>query len=109
MSNTYRPRRATQRWMEQAPEYILSVHDNGGKTADRYTVFFGGSLYNEALARNRAVEYLGMSEQPSHPQGISMWGECPSMNRDASGKKIRWLDLPESIRKHVICRATSSN
>lgn len=104
MSTTYRPRRATQRWMEDAPEYILSVHDNGGKTYDRFTVFFGGSLYEEKMGRN--VLYLGLSENPSHPQGFSQWGEAPANSRDASGKKIRWLDLPENIRKHVICRAT---
>lgn len=104
MTNAYRPRRASERWMENAPEYILSVHDNGGKTCDRYTVYFGGSMYEQSMGRN--VLYLGMSECPSHPQGFSQWGEAPANSRDSSGKKIRWLDLPENIRKHVIARAS---
>jgi hypothetical protein len=91
--------------MEGAPEFILSCHDNGGKTADRYTVYFGGSMYSEQLGRN--VQYLGMSAYPTHPQGISQWGEAPAAFREASGKKVRWQDLPETIRQHVVARATS--
>jgi hypothetical protein len=34
-----------------------------------------------------------------------MWGEMPAANRDYCGKHIRWLDLPEHIRKHVVARA----
>lgn len=104
---TYRPRRASKRWMEGAPEYILSCHDNGGKTCDRYTVYFGGSLYHEDMGRD--VAYLGMSDNPTYPTGVSMWGEAPSNCRDNSGKKVRWLDLPEHIRQHVVARATESS
>lgn len=99
----YRPKRASKRWLENAPDYILSVHDNP-KYADRYTVFFCGHLWGESMGRT--VQYLAMSSNPTHPQGISMWGETLSCNREASGRKIRWMDLPENIRKHVIMRAT---
>lgn len=99
----YRPRRSSARWMEQAPEYVLAVYDNGGKTCDRYTVLFGGSLWEPALGRN--VQYLGLSSNPSHPQGFSQWGEMPAANRGACGKHINWLDLPENVRGHVISRA----
>lgn len=98
----YRPRKANKRWLEGAPDYILSVHDNP-KYGDRYTVCFGGHLWDESMGRT--VMYLGMSANPSHPQGISMWGEMESGAR-ANMKKIRWLDLPEHIREHVIMRAT---
>jgi hypothetical protein len=101
MSN-YRPRRASKRWLEGAPDYVLSVHDKPS-TNDRYTVFFGPPLWEPELGRN--VLYLGMSEDPTHPQGVSMWGLAPSHFRDSSGRKIRWLDLPEHIRNHVIARA----
>lgn len=103
----YRPRRANKRWLEDAPEYVLDVFDNRGKTADRYMVLFGGSLLEPALLKHRKVFCLDMSEQPSHPQGVSMWGECPASFRPHH-QRIRWLDLPENIRKHVIARATQT-
>lgn len=100
---TYRPRRATKRWQEGAPEYVLDCFDNKGKTTDRYTVLFGGSLWYPELGRN--VMYLGMSDNPTHPQGFSQWGEI-SANWRPSHQRVRWLDLPEHIRNHVINRAT---
>jgi len=100
----YAPRRSSARWSEAAPEYVLACYDNGGKTADRYTVLFGGSLYDDSMGRN--ASYLGMSDAPTHPQGFSQWSEMPAANRDACGKHIRWLDLPEHIRNHVVARAT---
>jgi hypothetical protein len=73
---TYTPRRANlKRWLEQAPPYILDVFDNKGKTADRYTVFLCGEFLSGDTYANTHVPYLGMSEAPSHPQGVSMWGE----------------------------------
>ena len=101
--STYRPRRAGKRWQEDAPEYVLDCFDNKGKTADRYTVLFGGSLWSPEMGRN--VSYLGMSDAPTHPQGVSMWGEIGASWRP-SHQKVRWLDLPEHIRNHVIARAT---
>ena len=99
----YKPRRSSKLWTKDAPEYILACYDNGGKTADRYTVMFGGSLWKPDMGRN--VHYLSMSDAPTHPQGFSQWGEMPAANRTCCGKHIRWLDLPEHIRKHVVARA----
>lgn len=100
----YRPRRASKRWLEGAPEYILDCFDNKGKTTDRYTVLFGGSLLVSELLEDRTVFYLGMSDAPTNPQGISMWGECSASWRP-SRERVRWLDLPEHIRAHIIARA----
>lgn len=116
MTRAYKPRRANARWMEGAPEYVLSVHDNKGATADRYTVYFGGSLAYEPMPDypgyegtgpgNTAIPYLGMSDAPTSPQGVSMWGDVKAYQRNTR-QRIRWLDLPEHIRAHVIARATS--
>ncbi len=102
----YQPKRASKRWSEAAPEFVLACFDNGGRTCDRYTVMFGGSLWEPDMGRS--VYCLGMSGSPTHPQGFSQWGEMPSINRTGFGKKVRWLDLPENIRKHVIERATAA-
>lgn len=100
-----KPKRATiKRWLVSAPEYVVACYDNGGKTADRYTVLIGGSLHDPILDSARAVAFLGMSETPFSPQGVSMWGEMPRGNGRVCGKKVAWLELPEHTRKHVISR-----
>lgn len=114
----YTPRRAgLKRWLEGAPEYILDVLDNKGKSADRYTVLFTGALLSTRHGEpvrtfsNTLVQYLGLSDAPSHPQGVSMWGEMAAHEAAAyryrcSHDRVRWLDLPDHIRAHAICRAT---
>jgi hypothetical protein len=106
----YTPRRAGKRWLENAPEYVLDVLDNKGETADRYTVIFGGSLLSE-YDGVVYVQVLDMSDAPTHPQGVSMWSEYPARHiapfRYREGhRRIRWNDLPENIRQHVIARVT---
>lgn len=103
----YRPRRSSARWLVDAPEYILAVYDFGPKANDRYTVLFGGSLLDPTLLKVRKVHMLGFNEVPTSPNmGVSMWGEIDAGARVNCGKHIRWLDLPEHLRKHVIARAT---
>lgn len=119
----YTPRRAGKRWREGAPDYVLDCLDNKDKTTDRYTVLFCGEFLmytdrngdiqqgSDTLA-NTYVQYLAMSGAPTHPQGFSQWGELSAYNaaryRYRSGhERVRWLDLPENIRQHVISRATT--
>jgi len=104
MTQCYRPRRAAARWLEGAPEFVLDCFDHP-KMADRYTVLFGGSLLDSDMLKNRRVHCLSMSNQPMHPQGVSYWAEAESSWRP-SHYRVRWLDLPQHIREHVIARAT---
>jgi len=121
----YTPRRAGKRWQESAPSYVLDVLDNGGKTADRYTVIFGAALAFHTDAAGAIhdgpgdygrtwLQYLAMSDAPTHPQGFSQCGElsaydAASYRRASQRHRIRWLDLPEHIREHVIARASPEN
>ena len=105
MYRNYKPRRAGKRWLEGAPEYVLDVFDNRGQTADRYTVL----MYWPELGEH--VAYLGMSGAPTNPQGVSMWGD--GHGREIAGYRyreghyrVKWSDLPENIRRHVVARAT---
>lgn len=103
----YQPRRATKRWLEGAPEYILDVFDNKGRTADRYTILFGGSLLDPHLLKDRKVHALFLNNLPEHPcYGVSMWGEIEASYRPAH-RRVRWLDLPENVREHIMRRAES--
>lgn len=73
----------------------IRVYDNGGKTADRYTV-----VYMDEPERTPGLyACLGMSERPQHPQGVGMHGIAqPGPHL---GKRIRYADLPASCRAAV--------
>lgn len=108
----YTPRRASLgRWLQCAPAYVLDVFDSKD-SGERYTVVFTKAL--SSLTGSYAetwVSYLGMSGAPTHPQGVSMWGEMKAYEMAryrtrVKRQRIRWLDLPENIREHVVSRAT---
>lgn len=102
MEKTYRPRRAGKRWLEEAPEYVLDVFD----FKHTWVVLFGGSLLDSALLKDRRVHCLEVNALPTSPNmGVSLWGEWQTYIRP-SHRRIRWLDLPEEVRAHVISRAT---
>jgi hypothetical protein len=79
-------------------EYLFRIVDNGGLSADRYTVLFtdGSSL--------------DLSRSPSHPQGVSMSGDGiePSTLAEwvENGEAVDMAlgDLPENIVSHILFR-----
>jgi hypothetical protein len=85
--------------MTPRPLHVIGIWDNGGETADRYTVALDPKVYSANPGR---ALMLGMSGAPSHPQGVSQFseGQCgPHL-----GKRISWAKLPEHIRAHVAAR-----
>ena len=69
----------------------LAVLDNGGKTADRYTVRIGEDIF-------------GMSDNPFHPQGFNQYcgtlGECGYnwQTIEANcGRRLMGTEIPEVI------------
>lgn len=112
-SKEYTPRRANlTRWLQGAPDYILDVLDSKDN-GERYTVIFTKAMSSvTGTYAETWISFLGMSGAPTHPQGVSMWGEMEAYKmaqyRYRAGKdRTRWLDLPENIREHVIARATT--
>ena len=109
----FKPKRSAKRWLVGAPEYVVACYDNGGKTADRYTLLFGGSLWTPSYVKGNAecgidprlIQGLQMSESPSSPQGVSIWGDC--LRGPHLGKKIPWSALPAHIQEHTKMRAES--
>ncbi len=67
---------------------IHSVWDNGGKTADQYTVVM------------KDGDALGLSDNPTHPQGFSQWDSGVRAGSHL-GKKISFDKLPPKVKKHV--------
>lgn len=83
------------------PKYVR-CYDNGGETADRYTVVFTGNYTHKT---GRQHWYLGMSANPFHPQGVGMHGESSTqIDRPAYshlGKKIKFEDLTKEAQECV--------
>lgn len=74
---------------------VLRIYDNGGKTADRYTIIppRWAVEYRESAA---FWEAIGSSETPFHPQGFGMHiSAAPGAHL---GKRIRWEDLPRDVK-----------
>ena len=92
------------------PRYIR-CYDNGGESADRYTVVFTGryrryKTIEDERTRPRYYVYLGMSANPFHPQGIGQHGESNYLidrpGYSHLGKKISFTDLPVDCQKAVV-------
>lgn len=99
----YRPRRASKWWLFGAPEYILDCF----KGDHTYWVLFGGTLLDQHLLKDRKVHMLEVNRMPTHPMyGFSMWGESEAGYRPAH-RRIRWLDLPQNVREHIVWRVES--
>jgi hypothetical protein len=83
---------------EDLSDYLFRIVDNGGSSADRYTVVFSDG------------SYLGMSGSPTHPQGVSMWGEGidPQVLEDwveeGSAIDLALGDLPPHLVQHILDR-----
>jgi hypothetical protein len=81
-----------------ASDYVFRIQDNGGATADRYTVVFCDG------------DYLGMSSYPTHPQGVSMWGEgidpqaMSEWLENEEAVDLALGDLPPKIAEHIVAR-----
>lgn len=96
----YRPRRAGKRWREGAPEYILDCFDHPKET-DRYTVMFwpeAGTRYDVSIL------YLGIDSQPASCFGEMRAHDAVAYRFHNHHRRIRWSDLPEAVRRHVIAR-----
>lgn len=79
------------------PDGVIAIYDNGGKTADRYTVAYEPYTYYDV----KVWPYRGMSERPTHSQGFGQYGENPT-RLVARGHRIAFADLPEECRALVL-------
>jgi glycine cleavage system aminomethyltransferase T len=73
----------------------IACYDNGGKTADRFTVVYLDQP--EHAAKTYAAR--GMNAAPFHPQGIGMF--TSAMLGRHLGKRIAFAELPADCQKLV--------
>lgn len=90
------------------------VFDNGGASADRYTVCYERLSASERRALvglrgwnadnvNRAWNAFALSKRPSSPGGVSQYTICVLPN-ERIGEEIDFEDLPENVQEHVLMR-----
>lgn len=98
----------------------VRCYDNGGESADRYTVVYTGKYRTIGTKRggervNGWFQYVGMSAEPFHPQGVGMHGEhpqqidvnksgfAPAIGRKCHlGKRIPFVELPLDCKTLVM-------
>jgi hypothetical protein len=74
----------------------IRIYDNGGKTADRFTV-----IYMDSPERGvNLYECLGMDERPFHPMGIGMHGSATPGRH--LGRRIKFEDLQADCQQAVL-------
>ncbi len=76
---------------------IKGIYDNGGKTADRYTVMF--DEIDHYVGGTPMYLCLGLSSNPDSPMGYSQW--CTGMPGKHLGKKVTLKSLPKKIQDHI--------
>lgn len=99
MARKYVAKRATKRWLEGAPDYVLCIFDHPD-FADRYTIVFGGKMqYGDGTFGGSYLPALGTSES-GHVSGsieFKAW-ELGTIRTANYRHQIRWRDLPLGVR-----------
>lgn len=73
----------------------IRCYDNGGKSADRYTV-----VYMDAPERAGLFQCLGMDHGPFHPQGIGV--HSSAMPGRHLGRRVLLSTLPPDCQRAVL-------
>jgi hypothetical protein len=85
-----------------APKKIR-CYDNGGESADRYTIIFSGNYRKNT---DGVFWYIGCSENPFSPIGVGSVGESNTQIDTPSyghlGKKVKYDTLPINVKSYII-------
>lgn len=76
----------------------LRCYDNGGKTADRYTIL-PPRWASKGWRWNEMWMGVGCNERPFHPQGIG--GMVTAMAGRHLGKRVEFSSLPNDVRAYA--------
>jgi hypothetical protein len=68
--------------------HVLDIYDNGGKTADRYSIFVEDQIGEDMC--------LGLSDDCNMPNGVNSW--FSGVRGRHNGKKISFADLPKRVQ-----------
>ena len=73
------------------------IYDNGGKTCDRYTIYYKSNGWQPWQ------DYIAASAKPFHPQGFGQHGESRPFYRRHDmahiGEPLRFDKLPPDVQR----------
>ncbi len=77
----------------------LRVWDNGGKTADRYTIIAprSGAAAQLYKLAGGIWECVACGDTPFHPQGFCQWSTAQPGSH--LGRRVHWDDVPEPVKR----------
>ena len=82
-----------------ANRQIHSIWDNGGETADRYSIYLGGQFWPLNTV-NGLRDCLAVNDTPTSPNmGFSQF--CMGQPGPHNGRRIKFSELPLNVQKHV--------
>lgn len=102
---SYRPRTQSKKFLDgDCPSGVLAIYDNGGKTFDRYTVYYKPVV--DWGTGSTWIDYRAMSEDPCSPQGFGIYSQDPAHQVAAYRSSIyrqsaKWSELPEAVKELV--------
>jgi hypothetical protein len=102
---SYTPRRASSRWLDgDCPTGVLAIFDHP-KEFERYTVFYVEPITGTTYA-DMWLGYRGMSSDPTHPQGVGIFGEMEAYAVAAyryrnKHRYATWSSLPDAVKAVV--------
>lgn len=104
MNRTYTPRRQSKRWLDgDCPNGVLAILDAGKTQFDRWTVIYREPICGTTYA-DMWFGYRGMSDNPTHPQGVGMYGELEAHQAAAlryRQRSAKWSALPDAVKRCV--------
>lgn len=74
----------------------LRAYDNGGRTADRYTIV-PPRWCAQQFRRSGLWDALSCNHEPFHPQGIGM--HCQAAVGKHLGQRVHWATLPTDVQR----------
>jgi hypothetical protein len=78
----------------------LRCWDNGGKTADRYTVIPPRWTARDWRERGGLWNCIGASAEPFHPQGFGQ--HCTATPGGHLGRRVPFASLPPDVRRFAL-------
>lgn len=75
---------------------VLRCYDNGGKSADRYTIIPPRWAHEFHECRASTWSAIAADETPFHPLGIGC--STTAMPGPHLGKRVKWDELPKDVQ-----------
>lgn len=76
---------------------VLRCYDNGGKTADRYTIIPPRWAKSYRYPNPWHFDCIGCNKEPFHPHGIGM--HVVAAPGPHLGRRVHWGELPADVQR----------